>query len=284
MTEGARNPDPVRLPRTGGADGILASHAAGHPRPDDDALALVEFARHRGFPPTQDRVSLHALVGIGPSLRTHGDAEAGVAGRWDDIVRATLRAQLGLPAVPARAAPGSVSVLSFREAFLEAGAFDAVLTVEDVEASRRLRLPGRTQAVLAFDDLDEDDGETPVATAEHVREALRFGRGHADGSLLVHCQAGQCRSPGLALAILADRLGPGKEAEAVERLLAVRPRSAANLLVVSLADEALGRDGALRSAWDAHERGNEDLARVRFLRGVAHERFTGRSSTRAHGA
>ena len=73
------------------------------------------------------------------------------------------------------------------------------------------------------------------------------------GSLLIHCQVGVSRSTAIALAILADRLGPGQEGEALQALLRLRPQAIPNLLVVSLADDLLARNGALRravSAWD----------------------------------
>lgn len=257
------------------AEAILAAHAAGHPLPEDSVSALLAFARSHGLRLTKDRVGLHDLIGAGAALRAEAPAGKAVAEGWDDILRGAWRSLHGLPA-PAAAPPGSVTVLAFREAFLDAPSYGAVITAEDVDAGTRLRLPaGARHLVLAFDDLDHDDGRTPVATAGHVERALAFGRENAARGLLVHCQAGQCRSPALALAILADRMGPGREADAVDALLAIRPQSAANLLVLALADAALGRGGALEAAWGAYEAGREDLARVRFLRQVAHERFGG---------
>lgn len=258
---------------TDAAAHILASHGIGHPDPEGAAERLLAFAVAHGFRPTRDGIGLADLIGAGATLRAEDDGADAVIRRWDEILRSVWRELHGLPRTAAPE-PASVRVLPFREAFLDAPAFGAVITAEDVEASPRLRLaPGRPQLVLAFDDLDFDDGETPVATRPHVEAALAFAGSHEAEALLVHCQAGQCRSPALALAILAHRLGPGREAEAVEQLLAVRPQSAANLLVLSLADEVLGRGGALEAAWQAHEHGREDLARVRFLRRVAHERF-----------
>ncbi len=261
------------MTRNDAARQVLSSHAGGHPRPEDAAERLVAFATAHGFRPSKDHIGLQDLIGAGECLRADDAAAASVILHWDEILRSVWRALHALPPPPEPRA-GSLQVLPFREAFLDAPAYGAVITAEDVGASPRLRLPGG-QLVLAFDDLDFDDGATPVATPAHVEDALAFGRANAHRPLLVHCQAGQCRSPALALAILADRLGPGRETEAVEGLLAVRPQSAANLLVLSLADAALGRSGALERAWHRHEEGREDLARVRFLRRVAHERFSG---------
>lgn len=178
---------------------------------------------------------------------------------------------------------GSVTVLDYALAGLVWRDYDAVLTIEDVETSRRLRVESgsRTeQAVLAFDDLDFDDGATPVATPAHVQEALQFGRRHAGGRLLVHCQAGMCRSPAIALAILRDRMGPGSEAAAVTEIVRIRPKAAANLHVLRLADEALSCGGRLESAWMAYEATSESVARVRFLREQAVRLFGGARTPR----
>lgn len=171
---------------------------------------------------------------------------------------------------------GFVAVLDFKLAERNWREYDAVVTIEDVDASRRFRVDPRSgieQLVLAFDDLDFEDGMTCVATAEHLKAALSFARRHRDRRLLVHCQAGQCRSPAIALAILRDRLGAGKETEAVAELLRIRAISAPNLLALKLADAELECEGALEAAWLDHERTDEDIARLRFLRSAAHELF-----------
>ncbi|WP_176489030.1 dual specificity protein phosphatase family protein [Rhizorhabdus dicambivorans] len=93
-----------------------------------------------------------------------------------------------------------------------------------------------------------------VATVEQVREAIEFARVNADGSLLVHCFHGVGRSAAIALAIIADRLGPGAEREALDHLLMVRPEATPNLVVVELADQILHRSGRLASTvavWEA---------------------------------
>ena len=62
------------------------------------------------------------------------------------------------------------------------------------------------------------------------------------------------RSAAIALAVIADRLGPGAEREALDRLLAVRPEATPNLVVVELADRILQRSGHLveaLAAWEA---------------------------------
>ena len=53
------------------------------------------------------------------------------------------------------------------------------------------------------------------------------------------------RSPAIALAILAEWLGSGREEEAVAELLKVVPLCTPNSLLVELADKFLGRNGEL---------------------------------------
>ena len=83
---------------------------------------------------------------------------------------------------------------------------------------------------LVFDDVPvasfvkADGRRFAGATREHLELALAFGRRvaaaePADALLAVHCAYGRSRSPAIALAILADLLGPGREVEAVDRLL-----------------------------------------------------------------
>lgn len=69
------------------------------------------------------------------------------------------------------------------------------------------QFPGRVLR-LEFDELDEPALGLQTASREQVEAALAFGREArlAGGRLFVHCSAGVCRSPTLALAILADQL------------------------------------------------------------------------------
>ena len=87
-----------------------------------------------------------------------------------------------------------------------------------------------------------------------VADTLDFGRKHLGASLLIHCNAGVARSTAAALAILCDRLGPGREQEALDEMLRLRPIAVPNLLMVQHTDNLLGRGGALVAcvdAWDS---------------------------------
>lgn len=168
-------------------------------------------------------------------------------------------------------APGGVSVGSLPQAKRHMRRFDAVITIEEPGARPNLRLrfapdPGREHLVLQFEDVDTDSLGIRVATLEDVERAVVFARSWTDRSLLVHCFHGVGRSAGIALAILADRLGPGNETQALEQLLAVRPEVTPNLVVVALADELLQRSGGLVATvaeWEATAPG---LAEARATR------------------
>jgi predicted protein tyrosine phosphatase len=82
---------------------------------------------------------------------------------------------------------------------------------------------------LVFDDVPvatfvKADGQRFAgATRADIERALAFARRvaaeQADGHLAVHCAFGRSRSSAIAVAILADLLGQGREMEAVDRLL-----------------------------------------------------------------
>lgn len=164
-----------------------------------------------------------------------------------------------------RAACGPVVVASLTQARKHHRRHGAVLTLHDPGMRPRIR-PEGSWLRLSFEDLDDAHPGLWVATAGDVAAILAFGREHAALSILAHCQAGVGRSPAAALAILADRMGPGREADALASLLAQRPESCPNRLVARLADAALGRGGALMSALDAWEASEPRVARLRAAR------------------
>lgn len=166
---------------------------------------------------------------------------------------------------------GDVVVASLSQARKHKRRFDAVITLEDpaCRPANRLRFtrrPSPAHLVLAFEDVDDDTLGVRVATREQVAEAVAFARAHNADSLLVHCFHGVGRSAAVGLAILADRLGPGAEREALERLLAIRPQSTPNLVVVKLADDILARNGDLVAAVAAWEAATPGLKEKRAAR------------------
>jgi predicted protein tyrosine phosphatase len=90
-------------------------------------------------------------------------------------------------------------------------------------------------------------GTTP-ANVEHVAKALEFSRQawrSTAGKLVIHCEYGASRSPAMAYVLMADRLGPGQESEALNFVLELRPNALPNKLVVEVGDTLLNRSGQL---------------------------------------
>ena len=167
--------------------------------------------------------------------------------------------------------PGGIVVASLTQAKKHKRKFDAVLTLEDPKAPvhDRLRLGGPddpAHLVLRFEDIDRTDLGRAVPEREQIEEAIGFGRANAEGSLLVHCFHGVGRSAACALAIIADREGPGHEARAVRTLIEIRPEATPNLVAVALADDILDRGGALVQALDDFERSSPSKMRARATR------------------
>lgn len=174
-----------------------------------------------------------------------------------------------MAAITARS--GEITVCGLSQAKRHKRAFGAVITIEDPGArpAQRLRFsrrPAPAHLVLTFEDVDDDTVGIRVATEAQVADALTFAGRHATEAMLVHCFHGVGRSAAVALAILADRLGPGSEALAVQHLLVLRPEATPNLVVVALADHLLGREGALVQAVADWEAGTSHMAEARAAR------------------
>lgn len=145
---------------------------------------------------------------------------------------------------------GSIDVVSLAEAQSRHQNYDAVITIEDPDCGYGFRVKnGMPQLVLAFNDTTRLERHWIAPSLEHVTQAIEFARQHKDGKLLVHCAAGVSRSPATALAIIADRLGAGRETEAVEYLFSTFASIEPNERVVACADRILERDRALTAAF-----------------------------------
>ena len=159
-----------------------------------------------------------------------------------------------------------VRVLS-RQAVEDGGAegVDAVISIRasangdfnQLDTAVAQALAGEVDAalVLRFDDIALPAyGPFVGPDMEHLAQTLDFARALRDQSpdavLAVHCEHGVSRSAAVALAIITDEMGPGREDEAVAKLLRsdIDARMHPNPLIVSLADTALWRYGALDAA------------------------------------
>ena len=166
-----------------------------------------------------------------------------------------------------------VRVLSSFE--VEAGAADgadAIISIRGTShGSERaldlaLKQASRGESVrllrLAFDDIGMAWFDHLVGpTMTEVANAIEFGRNVVDGriffdgpvsepTIAVHCEHGKSRSAAVALALVADQLGDGREHDAVNALLRddIENRMHPNPLVVSLTDACLFRYGRVEAA------------------------------------
>lgn len=116
---------------------------------------------------------------------------------------------------------------------------------------------------LSFDDIGMPEyGHFVGPTMTQISDAIAFGRSIADGrhlfdgpsatlpSIAIHCEQGKSRSAALALALLADHVGAGREHDAVNTLMRsdIENRMHPNPLIVGLADACLFRYGRLDAA------------------------------------
>ena len=85
------------------------------------------------------------------------------------------------------------------------------------------------------------------ATEQDIQQIITLARDlqSTKGRVLIHCEAGVSRSTAAALIMYACWLGPGREAEAMTRVLAQRPIAIPNRRMVELADRLLDRKGRL---------------------------------------
>ena len=85
------------------------------------------------------------------------------------------------------------------------------------------------------------------ATEQDIQQIITLARElrSATGRVLIHCEAGVSRSSAAALIMYACWLGPGRERDAMMRVLAQRPIAMPNPRMVELADKLLDRKGRL---------------------------------------
>ena len=85
------------------------------------------------------------------------------------------------------------------------------------------------------------------ATEQDIQQIITLAQelSTVTGRILIHCEAGVSRSTAAALIMHAYWLGPGRERDAMARVLAQRPIAIPNSRMVELADRLLGREGRL---------------------------------------
>lgn len=124
--------------------------------------------------------------------------------------------------------------------------FGAVITIGD-PGYPQFVVPedsGVKQLILEFDDAISMRGNTKLVREEQLTQAIEFAREHRDSALLIHCGAGERRSPAMAMVIIADRLGKGREEDAINYVLdTYKDRDLQpNECVIEVGDHALERE------------------------------------------
>jgi predicted protein tyrosine phosphatase len=104
---------------------------------------------------------------------------------------------------------------------------------------------------VAMDDITEQMDGYVAPSAHHIEQVLNFVRGwDRNAPLVIHCYAGVSRSTASAFAA-ACALNPHREEIAFARQIRnASPMASPNRLIVSLADQALGREGRMLRALD----------------------------------
>lgn len=106
--------------------------------------------------------------------------------------------------------------------------------------------PDARRLHLLINDIAEATEGQILATEDHIQELIDFGRDWDQAApMLVHCWAGISRSTAAAYILATDRLGPGSELRLARALRKASPTAYPNRHLIRLADEALGRRGAM---------------------------------------
>jgi predicted protein tyrosine phosphatase len=104
---------------------------------------------------------------------------------------------------------------------------------------------------VQVDDITEPADGFVVPSEAHIEKVLNFVRGwDRNAPMVVHCYAGISRSTASAF-LAACALNPHRDEIAIARQIrAASPIASPNRLIVSLADNVLGRDGRMLRALD----------------------------------
>jgi predicted protein tyrosine phosphatase len=111
--------------------------------------------------------------------------------------------------------------------------------------------------VISMDDIIEQLEGFTAPALEHVERVLTFGRSWDRAApMVIHCYAGISRSTASAFAI-ACALNPGRsETQIAQAIRKASPCAQPNRLIVSHADQLLGREGRMLRAVDEIGPGN----------------------------
>lgn len=132
--------------------------------------------------------------------------------------------------------------------------------------------PGPQVFQRSFFDVEDETADGPARGV--VRDLVAFleAAGGADARLLSHCHMGASRSTAAAVIALNLRHGPDGEDAAMDELLRITNKPWPNRRLVVLADELMGRRGAMVVALDryrdAHPKRIDAYRRLNDRRGL----------------
>jgi predicted protein tyrosine phosphatase len=131
-------------------------------------------------------------------------------------------------------------------------------TPRGVSAERHLK--------LYFHDIVQDmEGHRPPRPEDAMKLIQFLRTWNCDGPIMIHCWAGISRSTAAAFVTLCMFRKQVDETELARELRAASPSATPNRLVVSLADDVLGREGRMVSAIDGIGRGADAFEGTPFM-------------------
>ncbi len=146
-----------------------------------------------------------------------------------------------------------VCSLADLHATVEASGASHILTVmgKIEKAKRPAAVPEGNHLLISMDDITETVAGFTAPSTSHVEQALAFVRQWDRAApLVIHCFAGISRSTASAF-MAACALNPERdEIEIAEQIRAASPSASPNRLIVTLADQVLGREGRMVRALD----------------------------------
>ena len=151
------------------------------------------------------------------------------------------------------------------EEYLKLNRVDWAVSIMNPKLWGPPKLPSRTLHLAFHDVLYSPNKHIRAPRETHIRTLLEFTDRINKGTVLFHCQAGISRSTAAALIMMAQKMGPGFEPEAMDAVYRVRKCASPNRTMVELADRLLGRQGALLQAMDEHisdKGGDEEIQKL----------------------
>lgn len=154
------------------------------------------------------------------------------------------------------------SLALLHETVRSTGASHVITVMADVEQVRR---PPSVEAdnhlVISMDDIIAEADGFMAPTVSHVERVLGFGRSWTrTAPMVIHCYAGISRSTASAFAI-ACALNPERSETVIARKIREdSPTAYPNRLIVTHADQLLGRGGRMVRALDEMGPGDMSIA------------------------